>query len=183
MAAPVHLDQFAVAAQADGGPHADDGVGAEQVVGYFQGDGVDVVVGEVVVSGPVESVQGAFHVGEEGVAAQPGAQPDGAGPNRARGGVEADREGVGEHLAGRLGLLGGVAGGVPGRAGLDAVLEGGEGEGEGDVGPVVAVVVDVDAVDGVRVELWAGGRGGDGGGALVGLESMISTVRSGSSDD
>src|SRR6202043_876456 len=36
--AAVHLDQFAVATQADRGPHADDRVVAEQVVGHFQGD-------------------------------------------------------------------------------------------------------------------------------------------------
>src|SRR5205807_2076808 len=45
--AAVHLDQFAVAAQADRGPDADRAV-AEDVVGDFQGDGVDVVAGEVV---------------------------------------------------------------------------------------------------------------------------------------
>ena len=66
------------------------------------------------------------------------------------------RESV-RHFAGRLGLLGQLAGGVPGRPGLGAVLEGGEGEGEGDVGLRVAVGVDVDAVDGVGLELRAGG--------------------------
>ena len=110
-----------------------------------------------------ESVQGALDVGEERVAAQPGAQPDGAGldgPGRA---VEADREGLGELFAGRLGLAGLAAGGVPGCPGLHAVLERGEGEGEGDVGVVVAVGVDVDPVDRVGVEFRAGRGGGYGG--------------------
>jgi hypothetical protein len=128
-------------------------------------------------------VQGAFHVGEERVAAQTGAQPDRADPDRSGRAVEADREGVGELFADRPGLLRQVAGGIPDRTGLDAVPELGEGEGEGDVGLVVAVIVDVDPVDGVGVELGAGRRGGYGGRALVGFESMIRTVRSGFSDD
>src|SRR5271165_692461 len=83
--AAVHLHERAVAAQADGGPDPDRPV-AEHVAGYLQRDGVDVVVGEVVVPGPDESVQGAFDVGEERVAAQRGGQPDRAGldgPGRA----------------------------------------------------------------------------------------------------
>ena len=61
-------------------------------------------------------MQGALDVGEERVAAQPGAQPDPAadGPDRA---VEADREVRGDHLAGRFELAGRRAGGVPGGPG------------------------------------------------------------------
>ena len=68
---------------------------AEHVVGYLQHDRVDVVVGEVVVPGPLEAVQGAFDVGEERVAAQPGEQPDPAGLDGLGGAVEADREVLG----------------------------------------------------------------------------------------
>jgi len=84
--AAVQLLEYAVALSADRGPHADHRVGAEHVVGYLQGDGVNVVVGEVVVPGPDESVQGALDVGEERVAAKPGGQPYRAGldgPGRA----------------------------------------------------------------------------------------------------
>jgi hypothetical protein len=70
--ASVHLFEFAVAAQADGGPRTYDRDGAQQVGGYLQGDGVDAVLGEVVVAGPLESVQGALDVGAERVAARPG---------------------------------------------------------------------------------------------------------------
>ena len=65
---------------------------AEHVVGYLQHDRVDVVVGEVVVPGPGEAVQGAFDVGEERVAAQPGEQPDPARLDGLGGAVEADRD-------------------------------------------------------------------------------------------
>jgi hypothetical protein len=69
-------------AEHDGASHARrdaDRPVAEHVAGYLQRDGVDVVVGEVVVPGPGESVQGALDVGEERVAAQRGGQPDRAG--------------------------------------------------------------------------------------------------------
>jgi len=157
------------AGTADRGPHADRPV-AEHVAGDLQCDGVDVVVGEVVVPGPDESVQGAFDVGEERVAAQRGGQPDRAGldgPGRA---VEADREGVGELFAGWLGLAGLGAGGVPGGPGLRAVLVRGEGEGERDVGFQVAVGVDVDPVDRVGVEFRASRGRGYGRGLLRGPE-------------
>ena len=42
-----------------------------------------------------EAVQGAFDVGEERVAAQPGEQPDPAGLDGLGGAVEADRDGLG----------------------------------------------------------------------------------------
>jgi hypothetical protein len=77
--AAVHLHQGAVTARADRGPDADLRAVAEYVAGYLQRDGVDVVAGEVVVPGPLKSVQGAFDVGEERVAAQRGGQPDRAG--------------------------------------------------------------------------------------------------------
>ena len=51
-------------------------------------------------------MQGALDVGEERVAAQPGEQPDPAGLDGLGRAVEADREGRGELLAGRLGLAG-----------------------------------------------------------------------------
>jgi hypothetical protein len=89
-----------------------------------------------------------FDVGEERVAAQPGGQPDPVylhGPGRA---VEADRKGRGEPLTRWLGLAGRGAGGVPGDPGLPTVLQVGERERERDVGVVVAIVVDVDPVDG-----------------------------------
>ena len=44
-------------------------------------------------------MQGAFDVGEERVAAQPGEQPDPAGLDGLGGAVEADRDGLGEYLA------------------------------------------------------------------------------------
>jgi len=80
----------------------------------FQHDGVDVVVGDVVVPGPLESVQGALDVGEERVAAQPGEEPESAHPGRLGGAVEADRDGLREDLADRPGLAGRFASGVPG---------------------------------------------------------------------
>ena len=125
-------------------------------------------------------MQGAFDVGEERVAAQPGEQPDPARLDGLGGAVEADRDVLGEYLAGRLGLAGVGAGGVPGGAGLAAVLVVGEGERERDVGVVVAVGVDVDPVERAGVERRALGRAWIGGGALVGFESMISTVLPGS---
>ena len=121
------FERAVVAAQADRGPHADRPV-AEPVAGYLQRDGVDVVVGEVVVPGPGESVQGALDVGEERVAAQRGGQPDRAGLDGPGHAVEADLQGVGELFAGWLGLAGLDAGGVPGRPGLRAVLVLGEGD-------------------------------------------------------
>ena len=48
-------------------------------------------------------MQGALDVGEERVAAQPGAQPDPAGLDGPGGAVEADRDLRGEYLAGRPG--------------------------------------------------------------------------------
>ena len=48
-------------------------------------------------------MQGAFDVGEERVAAQPGEQPDPARLGGLGGAVEADREVRAEYLAGRLG--------------------------------------------------------------------------------
>ena len=134
---------------------------AEHVVGYLQRDGVDVVVGEVVVPGPVEAVQGAFDVGEERVAAQPGGQSDPARLDGLGRAVEADRDVPAEHLADRLGLAGLRAGGVLGGPGLPAVLVVGEHERERDVGLLVAVGVDVDAVDRTGVKLRAGHRGRD----------------------
>jgi AraC-like DNA-binding protein len=69
--------------------------------------------------------------------------------------VEADRERLCDHLAGRLGSAGLRPRGVPGGAGLAAVLVLGEGERERDVGLRVAVRVDVDPVDRAGVELRA----------------------------
>ena len=48
-------------------------------------------------------MQGAFDVGEERVAAQPGGQPDPVGLDGLGGAVEADREARGEYLAAGLG--------------------------------------------------------------------------------
>ena len=90
---------------------------------------------------------GAFDVGEERVAAQPGAQPDPAGLDGLDGAVEADRDALGEYLSAGFGLAGLGAGGLPGVPGLLAVLVLGEDEGERDVGVVVAVGVYVDPVD------------------------------------
>ena len=139
--------------------HTPNDPAAEHVAGHFEHDRVDVVVSEVVVPGPLETVQGPFDVGEERVAAQPGEQPDPARLDGLRGAVEADRDVLGEYLAGRLGLAGLRAAGVPGGAGLPAVLILGELERERDVGVVVAVGVDVDPVDRAGVELRAGHRG------------------------
>ena len=121
-------------------------------------------------------MQGAFDVGEERVAAQPGEQPDPAGLDGLGGAVEADRDGFGEYLSAGFALAGLGAGGVPGGPGLLAVLVLGEHERERDVGVVVAVGVDVDPVDRAGIELRTSHRGRIGGGALVGFESMISTV-------
>ena len=132
----------------------------EHAGGDLQHEGGHVVAGEVVVPGPGEAVQGALDVGEERVAAPPGEQPDPAGLDRRGHAVEADRDGLGEHLAGRLGLAGRRAGGVPGGPGLPAALVLGEGEGERDVGVRVAVGVDVDPVDRAGVELRAPGLDG-----------------------
>jgi hypothetical protein len=113
------------------------------------------------VPGPPESVPGSLGVGEERFAARPGEQPDPAGPDGLRGRLEADRDGRGEHPAGRPGLAGPGAGGAVGGPGLGAVLRLGEGERERAVGPRVAVVIDVDPVDRGGVELPAGDdRGG-----------------------
>ena len=68
-------------------------------------------------------MQGAFDVGEERVAAQPGGQPDPVCFDGLGGAVEADREAVGEYLAAGFGLAGLGAGGVPGGPGLRAVLQ------------------------------------------------------------
>src|SRR5215468_2357276 len=103
----VHLLQGAVAAgAADRGPDADLRAREEHVGGDLQRDGAHVVAGEVVVPGPGEAVQGPLDVGEERVAAPPGQQPNGAGLDRRGHAVEVDRERLGEHLAGRLGLAG-----------------------------------------------------------------------------
>src|SRR5207302_7606140 len=96
----------AVTAQADGGPYADHRGGAEHAVGDLQRDGQDVLAGERVDPGPLESVKSAFGVGEERVAAYAGEQPDRAGLDGPGGGAEPDRKGRGEHLAGRLGTVG-----------------------------------------------------------------------------
>jgi len=72
-----------------GSPHADHRA-AEHASGHLQRDGIDVVVGEVVVPGPLEPVQRTLDVGEERVAAQPGEQPDTAGQNGPGGAVKAN---------------------------------------------------------------------------------------------
>src|SRR6185312_2788119 len=129
------------------GPDSDHRAAAEHLVGYLERDGVDVVLGEVVVPGPHQAVKGALDVGEERVTAQPGAQPNRADLDGPRDAVEADREGFCEQFAAWLGFPGLAARRVPGRPGLHAVLELREGEGERDVGPRVAVSVDVDPVN------------------------------------
>jgi hypothetical protein len=53
-----HLDELAVAAQADRGPNSNPGVGAEHRMGYFEGDGEDVFACECVLPGPLESMPG-----------------------------------------------------------------------------------------------------------------------------
>ena len=128
MPAAVHLHERAVATEADRGPDSDHRAATEHLVGDLERDRVDVVLGEVVVPGPHEAVQGALDVGEERVTAQPGAQPDRADLDGSRDAVEADREGVCEQLAARLGLPGLAAGRVPGRRGLHADVALGEGE-------------------------------------------------------
>src|ERR1700756_5228748 len=102
--AAVHLLEHAVAVPADRGPHADHRAVPQHVVGYLQDDGVDVVAGEVVVPGPGEAVQRAFHVGEERVAAQPGGQPDPVCSHGLDRAVEADRDALGEYLSAGFGL-------------------------------------------------------------------------------
>ena len=86
-------------------------------------DGVDVIVGEVVVAGPGESVQGALHIGEERVAAEARTQTDRAaivemakesvvvleGLDGLGHSVEADRDGLEQHVTRGLGLAGLVA--------------------------------------------------------------------------
>jgi hypothetical protein len=67
-------------------------------------------------------VQGAFDVGEERVAAQPGGQPDPVCFHGLDGAVEADRDALGEYLSRGFGLAGLGAGGVPDIPGLPAVL-------------------------------------------------------------
>jgi hypothetical protein len=167
--APVHLHENVITAQADRGPHADHRVAAQQITGHLKRDRVDVVAGEVVVPGPLESVQGAFHIGEERVAAQAGGQPDRTGPadlDGRRGGIEADRDDRGQELGGGLRLAGLGAGGIAGGPGLPAAAESGEREHEREIGLRVAVGVDVDPVDRVGVEFRAGrGRGYRGRGA------------------
>jgi hypothetical protein len=149
---PVYLDDRAILAHADRGPHADLRLAAEHVVGHLQRDGQDVPVGEGILAGPLEAVKGAVRVGEERVAAHADEQPDAAGLDGLCVGVEADRGAGDEHLAGGLGLASLGAGGVVGGPGLLAVLELGEHERERGVGLRVCVRVDVDPVDPVGVE-------------------------------
>ncbi len=180
MPATVHLHEHAVAAHADRGPHADHRVGAEHVVGHLERYGEYVLAGERVLPGPLESVQGAFRVGKERIAAHTDEQPARAGLDGLRGGIEADRRGGDEHIAGWLGLAGLAAGGVVGGAGLRAVLKLGEHERERGVGVRVAVIVDVDPVDRVRVEIRAGHErvGVDDQPVLSGLSDDLNTKRS-----
>ena len=110
---------------------------------------------EAAVGAVDEPVQDAVGVGEEGVAALADEQPTGAGLDRVA--VASVPTGVAWMRMSPCWFagLGWRAGGVGGGGGLVAVGVG-EGEAERHVGQVVAVGVDVEAVDGVGVEPVAG---------------------------
>ena len=141
--------------------------GAEHVVGYLQGDGVDVGAGEGIGPGPLEvaflavdqPVQDTVGVGEEGVAAFAGEQPAAAGLDGHGRGVEAHLGGLDEDVAAWLAGLGVTASGVVGGGGLPAVVVRREGEAERRIGQRVPVGVDVEPVDRVGVEPVAFGEG------------------------
>lgn len=162
MGAPVDGDQPAVLAEADPGPDPDRRVRAEFGVRHLQGDAEDVGVRHRVLAGPGEVVDDPFEIGEEGIAAQPDRKPVAVRLHHVRRVAERHRDGGEQHVAGGLVATGGLAGRTVHGDGLAAGVGAGEGERVGDVGPVVAVAVDVDPVDRVRVEL-----GGLGGGVRV----------------
>ena len=107
-------------------------------------------------SGPHQPVQRALDIGEERITAQPGAQPDPTGLDRPGHAVETDRERMGEQFTDRPGLPRLTARRVPGRRGLHPVFVLGERERERNVGSRVAVSVDIDPMDRIRVKLRAG---------------------------
>src|SRR5262249_60468196 len=124
-------------------PRSDLRAGAEHVVGYLYGDGVNVGACEGVLAAPLEvscravdqPVQDALGVGEEGVAALADEQPARAGLDRRGGGVDSSR-GVGdENLAAGVTGLGVVAGGVVGGGGLPGAAGSGGGGSGGASGP------------------------------------------------
>jgi hypothetical protein len=108
--------------------------------------------GEVAAAFGVKEVLDALVVEEERVAAGPGAERDLAGRDDVRLGAERDL-GVGDDLRARDLVRPGL--GAPGQVhahGLPAVGDRAERVDERDVGQVIAVVVDVQPVDGIRVE-------------------------------